>query len=272
MLAFGTASIAAASAILLGLAATPLLLVMAYLFSYGAYMMNRSAEIDTDAVAHPERTAHLSGRRRYLPAITGACFLIGYALALTVNTVFFFALLVPLILSVLYSVGSKRLVGVVGVSKLKEKLLVKNLAVSAGWSLIPLLVGLYYQRFVLGLALMSGFIFLRLMVNTLIFDIRDVSGDRGEGIKTVPVVYGAGRTYKVMAAIDVLTLGYLGAILYLGLLPVIVGVLALLPIYSLIYSAIARRPNADLGFICDVVVDGEYLLWGPLMYIGAAVF
>ena len=271
MLAVGTASIAAASAIALGVAATPLLLVMAYLFSYGAYMMNRSTEIDQDAVTHPERTALLGARRRYLPLISGGCFFLGYVFAITVNYVFFAALLVPLIFSLLYSVGSKRLVGVIGVSKLKDKLLLKNVFVSLGWSLIPVLVGLYYLKFAEVLLLMGVFIFLRLMVNTLIFDVRDTEGDRAAGIRTVPVVYGERATYGAMAAIDLVTLFYLSTVLLFGLLPWGASVLAILPVYSLGYSILARRPNANLGFICDVLVDGEYLIWGPLMYIGAAV-
>ncbi|MDG7001124.1 MAG: hypothetical protein JRN15_18675, partial [Nitrososphaerota archaeon] len=48
MLSIGCASIAAATSILLGQTPTPELLVMAYLFSYGAYMLNRSSEIDQD--------------------------------------------------------------------------------------------------------------------------------------------------------------------------------------------------------------------------------
>jgi 4-hydroxybenzoate polyprenyltransferase len=272
MLALGTASIAAASTVLLGVQATPLLLVMAYLFSYGAYMMNRSSEIDADSVSHPERTAHLTPRRRYLPAITGGCFLLGYVFALTVNFIFFVALLVPLAFSFAYSVGSQRLVGVIGVAKLKDKLLVKNLFVSLGWSLIPVLVGFYYLRFGIVILVMGTFIFLRLLVNTLIFDVRDVEGDRAQGIKTVPVVRGAAETYRIMAVIDVAALVYIAAVVALGLLPLAASILGILPLYSLGYSFLARRPKADLGFICDVLVDGEYLFWGPLMYIGAAVF
>jgi 4-hydroxybenzoate polyprenyltransferase len=270
LLAIGTASIAAASAVALGVGATPLLLLMAYLFSYGAYTMNRSTEFDADSVSHPERTALLGRRRRYLPLISAGCFVLGYAIAITVNLIFFAALLVPLAFSVLYSVGSKRLVGVIGVAKLKDKLLVKNLFVSLGWSLIPVLVGLYYLRFEEVLLVMGVFIFMRLMVNTLIFDVRDVEGDRAEGIRTVPVTFGEAATYRAMAAIDVVTLAYLGAALWFALLPPAAAVLGVLPFYSLGYSVLARRPKASLGFICDVLVDGEYLLWGPLMYIGAA--
>ncbi len=272
LLAIGTASMAAASALALGVPTAPLLLVMAYLFSYGAYMMNRSTDIDADSVSHPERTAHLGSRRRYLPVISGGCFVLGYALALTVNFVFFLALLAPLAFALAYSVGSKRLVGVIGVSKLKDKLLVKNLFVSLGWSLVPVLVGFYYLRFALVLFWLGVFIFLRLMVNTLIFDVRDVEGDRRAGIKTVPVVYGARRTFLVMGAIDVAALAFLVGAVALGQLPYVSLMLAILPIYSLGYAALARRPGANLGMICDLMADGEYLAWGPLMYIGAAIF
>lgn len=271
MLALGTASIAYASAVLLGVTATPVLLVMAYLFSYGAYSMNRSAEIDVDSTTHPDRTALLTTRRRYLPAITAGYFVLGYALAVTVNLIFFVGLLVPLAFSVAYSVGSKKLVGLIGVSKLKEKLLVKNLFVSLGWSLIPVLVGLYYLRAGAVLIPMGAFIFLRLMVNTLIFDVRDTEGDREQGIRTVPVAFGAERTYRAMVAIDLLTLLFLAYTVLAGVFPTAALVLAVLPLYSLGYSALARRPGANLGLICDLLVDGEYLLWGPLMYIGAAI-
>ena len=211
MLALGTASAAAASAILLGVTVTPLLLVMAYLFSYGAYMMNRSAELDQDVTSHPERTAIMSGRRRHLPLISGGCFMLGYALALTVNIVFFVALLAPLLLSLLYSVGSKKLVGLFGVSKLKDKLLVKNMVVSLGWSLIPVMVGFYYLKFELVLLFVGLYIFLRGMGSTMFFDIRDVEGDRKQGIRTVPITYGASSTYRVIAVLDAVGLVYLAA-------------------------------------------------------------
>jgi 4-hydroxybenzoate polyprenyltransferase len=271
MLAFGTASIAAAAAIVLGEPAVPILLLMAYLFSYGAYMMNRSAEMDEDVVSHPDRTAHLAGRRRLLPAISGGAFLLGYILAATVNAFFFAGLLVPLLISLLYSVGSKRLKPIIGVMKLKDMLLVKNLVISFGWSLIPALVGLFFLAFSVPLLLLSAFIFLRLMVNTLIFDIRDAQGDREAGIRTVPTVFGPESTYRLMAGIDLATIVFVLASVASGLMPAFASVFALFPVYSLTYSFFARRPGANIGFICDVIVDGEYLLWGPLMYLGRAL-
>ncbi len=136
MLALGTSSIAASSAMLLGRSPTCLLLLMAYLFSYGAYMLNRGSEVTQDSISNPGRTKYLSGRSKYLPIISAVSFGIGYVIAFFTNLTFFLALIVPLALALVYSIGSKKLTAVIGAKRLKDKLLVKNLAISFGWSLI----------------------------------------------------------------------------------------------------------------------------------------
>jgi len=268
LLALGTASIAGAAAFLFGKNPTVVLLVMAYLFSFGAYMMNRSAEMDKDIASHPERTNYLASRKKALPGVVAASFLIGYALAATVSLVFFVALLVPLALSLLYSVGSKRLVGLIGARTLKQKLLLKNVSISLGWSLIPILVGFYFGAFDLPLLLLSPFIFLRLMTNTIVFDIRDTEGDRENGVRTLPTELGVSRSFDVVGAIDAISAIYLILLLAGSLVPTYALTLFALPIYSAIYRGFAMRSNANLNFICDVVADAEYVLWGPLIYLG----
>jgi 4-hydroxybenzoate polyprenyltransferase len=268
LLALGTASIAAAAALVFGKSPTLALLVMAYLFSFGAYMMNRSAEMDKDLASHPERTNYLAARRRILPAVVAASFLVGYVLAATVSWIFFLALLAPLALSLLYSVGSKRLVGLIGTTNLKQKLLLKNVSISLGWSLIPILVGFYFGAFDLPLLLLGPFIFLRLMTNTIVFDIRDAEGDRENAVRTLPTELGVPRSFQVVGAIDAASAAYLVLLLAIGLVPSYALTLMLLPIYSTIYRAFAIRSRANLGFICDFVADAEYALWGPLIYLG----
>jgi 4-hydroxybenzoate polyprenyltransferase len=249
LLALGTASIAMASAFLFGRNPTVLLLVMAYLFSFGAYMMNRSAEMDQDLASHPERTNYLNRRKRILPGVVAASFLIGYALAATVSLIFFVALLVPLALSLLYSVGSKRLIGLIGTKNLKQKLLLKNVSISLGWSLIPILVGFYFGAFDLSLLLFGPFIFLRLMTNTIIFDIRDTEGDRENQVKTLPTELGVSRSFDVVGAIDALSAIYLIFLLGASLVPSYAVTLIILPIYSTIYRTFAMRNKSNLSVI-----------------------
>jgi 4-hydroxybenzoate polyprenyltransferase len=266
LLALGTASIATCSALILGSTPTLDLFVMAYLFSNGAYTMNRVSELDRDALSHAERTAYLDSRRRLLPYLIITYFLIGYFLAFLRNLYFFAALLVPLFLSLFYSVGSRRFVKFLGVRRLKEQLLVKNLTISFGWSLIPILVGLYYTSMTLPLLLVCPFIFLRLIANTVFFDIRDAQADALYGTRTIPSVYGDGVSNVVMALVDILSLGYMILIPLAGAIPIYAMTLAVFPLYSLLYRACSRWLDQDL--IRDLVADAEYIMWAPVVYIG----
>ncbi len=270
-LALGTASIAASSAFILGKTPSILLLVMAYLFSYGAYMLNRGSEVVQDGISNPARTDFLQARSKYLNAISGASFGLGYLIAATVNLLFLVALLVPLLLAVAYTLGSKKLVTLIGAKRLKEKLLVKNVVISLGWSLIPLLVGLFYQSVPLVLVGFAPFIFLRLMSNTVFFDLRDVNADRDFGVRTIPVAFGTTNSYRMMSLFDALAALYVIALALLHFFPTYCLVLISLPVYSLVYRWASQRPGANLGVLCDFVADGEYLLWGPVMLFGKII-
>lgn len=180
-------------------------------------------------------------------------------------------MLIPLTLALLYSIGSNRMKSLIGVRRLKEKLLVKNLAISLGWSLIPMLVGLYYQGIPIILLAFAPFIFLRLLSNTVFFDLRDVSADKEFGVRTIPVVYGAKRAFVLMTLFDFASAIYVMLLVGVGLYPTFSLVLLALPIYSMIYRELSKRPNADLDFLCDIVADGEYLMWGPLIFVASII-
>ncbi len=268
LLALGTASIAATAALVLGRTPTWDLLLMAYLFSFGAYMVNRSSDFDQDRVSHLDRTAYLEGRRRTLPAITVISFGVGYVLALLRNLALFTGLLVPVVLAVAYSVGSKRMGRALGMSRLKEGLFVKNLTVSFGWSLIPLLVGLYYMQLPLAVIALCPFIFLRLMVNTIFFDARDVEADAAYGVRTIPVSLGTDASRKLMDVVDFSSGLYVALLVLSGVLPVFAGLLVVFIPYSFAYRYFSQRSTKHQDSLRDLAADGEYLLWGFVTYLG----
>ena len=271
LLALGTASIAASCSILLGRSPTLILLVMAYLFSYGAYMLNRGAEVSQDTISDPSRTSFLRGRSKYLTTIASVAFGVGYLLAATVSLVFLIALLIPLVLALAYTVGSKKLVHLIGARRLKDKLLVKNIVIAFGWSLIPFLVGLYYRSIPFVLVAIAPFVFFRLMSNTVFFDLRDVRADAEFGVRTVPVAFGSAFSYKLMTAFDVISAAYLAVLFGVHLLPFYSLIMIVLPAYSIVYRSLSQRPGSDLGFLCNYIADGEYILWGPVLLFGKII-
>ncbi len=267
LLALGTSSMAASAALVIGSAPTWDLLLMAYLFSLGGYTINRISDIDEDAISHPGRTAFLRGRLGALKELSLFCFVIGYTLAFFRNLVLFAGLLVPLALAIAYSIGSRRMKGVLGISRLKEATLVKNVTVSIGWSLVPILVGLYFLQLPIAVFTFAAFVFLRLMVNTIFFDQRDMEADAKFGVRTLPVRLGLACSSKVINVIDVVSGIYLAAIIAIGLLPVFAGTLLLFIPYSFAYRQYALTGRHADG-TRDFAADGEYALWGVVTYIG----
>jgi 4-hydroxybenzoate polyprenyltransferase len=267
LLALGTSSMAATASLILGKTPTWDLLLMAYLFTLGAYTINRVSDFREDALSHPDRTAYLRGRLRALRGVAAGCFAIGYLLAYLRNLTFFAALLVPLALALAYSLGSDRMKGALGASRLKDIILVKNVTISFGWSLVPVLVGLYFLQLPLAVLALAPFIFLRLMVNTIFFDQRDVEADRAVGVKTLPLKMGVDGSSRVMDLIDVGSGAYLAAMVLAGALPLFTSALLVFIPYSFAYRAYARS-GKHRDSLRDFAADGEYVLWGVVTYIG----
>lgn len=234
-------------------------------------MLNRGTEVSQDSVSDPARTNFLQSRSRYLTAISALCFGLGYFLAFTVSLLFFGALLVPLFLAVAYTIGSKRMERLIGARRLKDKLLVKNIVISFGWALIPLLVGIYYKSIPISLLAFAPFVFFRLMSNTVFFDLRDVRADREFGVRTAPVVLGVRFSYNMMDAFDFCSAAYLAFLVAIHTFPLYSLVMIFLPLYSLAYRWASKKPGSDLGFLCNFIADGEYLLWGPLLVFGKII-
>jgi 4-hydroxybenzoate polyprenyltransferase len=267
LLALGTSSMAATVAIVLGKIPSWDLLLIAYLFSLGAYSINRISDFEQDTISHPDRTAYLKGRKGALKGIAAGCFALGYVLALLRNFVFFAALLVPLVLAVAYSVGSGKMKSALGVSRLKEVTLVKNVTISFGWSLVPILVGLYYLDVPVAVLAIAPFIFLRLMVNTIFFDQRDTEADTRFGVKTLPVRLGLKGSSRVMDVLDLASGAYVIAVVLAGVVPIFASALLVFVPYSFAYRAYAKSGNHK-DSLRDLAADGEYLLWGVVTYIG----
>ncbi len=264
-----TSALAFTTALLLGYTPALGLLLTAYLFTYASYTLNRKKEWQQDLTSLPERTQYVLRRARYSNIIITVSYVIAFAIAFLTNLIFFAALLVPLILSYLYNVGSKRFVPIIGVSRLKEKLLVKNIVVSAGWGLAALLTLLYYLGpFSATVLIIFAFITLRLFVNTVFCDIRDVKGDAETGIKTLPIVLGVRRTRFLLIIINTLSGLFVLLAIFAGLLPPMAHIVNLVTLYAYYYILKSFSPKANMAYLTDFVADGEGLVMIPLAILG----
>ena len=265
LLSLGAVSIVFTSALLLGIKITWDCLLAVYLGMHSAYLYNRYKEFHKDYLTNPERTKHLKKIVNKLPFIITS-FLILLILILVFYsepTVLFFGLfLLAASLSYSYSKGLKNLT-----RKIPG---FKSVFVSLMWASLPAFLVLYYSASTnIALLLMMSFVFLRLLINTIAFDIKDIDSDKEEGLLTLAIILDKKNITRLLIFLD-----------FLSIVPIVAGILLnYFPFYSLVliiftssYALFSlstiRNKKISHNLSYNVIIDAELFLWSSFVLLG----
>ena len=233
--------------VLVGLPFDPLAPAIVFAVTLFVYSFNRFTDIEEDEYNLPGRVAFTRRYGRFLLAAGTLAYAATVAVAVVLDVPRAEFLAAPLVVAVCYSVvGLKRL------------LLVKNLLVGASWGAIPLGTGIYYGvASNLEIVFLAGYVTVMLTVAAVVFDVKDIEGDRMEGIRTIPQVVGVRATrYGAVGSSAAIAVVVLVAVAS-GVLPVRYLTLLAFNAYVCVYSWIASVDAGPLFY--GFVVDGEHL-------------
>lgn len=261
MLSTGAASIVFTASVLLDIKITLDFLAISYLITYIAYSYNKLAEIKTDLLTNPSRTKHIKKSAKAIPFSILFSFIIIVALLLlfgNLNSIVFVLFMV--IGSLLYTIYFKHLTKVI--------VGFKSFYVSFFWaSLILLLVFYYNSPINLAVSFIFLFIFLRFIVSTVFFDIKDIDSDKLERLKTLPVYLGRDKVIIFMHIGNIFSFFPIILGFYMGLFPLSSLFLLLFSIYTFYYIVSLEKVNINIQRLSYMIVDGEYLLWGVVIFL-----
>lgn len=245
--------IALTTILLADLRPEPLPLFIVFSVTFFIYSLNRVTDLAEDEKNVPRRARFT---KRYGREILGA----GAVLYLAVLVLAFVLelpgapfLLLPVVVGGLYSLG-----------RAKRVLLVKNIIVGVAWGLIPLGVGVYYGVLLTPeILFLAGFFFVSLTVAAALFDIKDIEGDRREGIRTVPNVFGPRATrIGAFVVVSALVPGVVAAAYSVSSdFFVLLGFLG----YVLGYVPFATEDRGSLFY--GFVIDGEHIFLAVLTVV-----
>lgn len=231
------------------------LLAMMYLMPQIIYSFDHLKGAEKDAKTNPTRSKYFQTQKKkiitlivvYMVALLGA-------LVYLKNIKIFLAVLFIIAMGMLYAKFFKNLT--------KKIPAFKNVFVAFMWAFTPIiLVSLYYNVFNAGMLPLFIVVFLRLVVNTIFFDIKDIYSDKNNHIKTLPVVFGKNKAINFLQIINILSLAPIAIGVWLNILPSFsLGLLAFY-FYSFYYLERAKNNKTDIGFLSYVLADGEYILW-----------
>ena len=240
----GHVAMTAAMMVLLRVPMNPALLLIAFSGSMLVYSLNRHMDRLEDQVSLPERSEFSRRYGWYFIAASIPLFGFSLILAALQSLAVLVVVLMPLTIGVAYSYF-----------RIKRIFFLKNLVVSLAMSATLLIVVAAYLPPPITWLPLFGILVMGLLVNTIIFDIKDITGDAFTGIRTLPVTLGVRKTQGLCFIL-------LAIMILLSILLIRIDSIfwALMPFSFYIGWYIASVPAGDAPWwYYGLVVDGEYI-------------
>ncbi|MCW4019113.1 MAG: UbiA family prenyltransferase [Candidatus Bathyarchaeota archaeon] len=242
--------------LLYGIPINPKIIIASFLAVFSVYNLNKATDKAEDAINRPEM-ATKSTAYYVIPSLVTMS--VSFMIAVSVSVFALLILMTPIIVGFLYSVKiSSKL------PRLKEIVGAKSVFVAFTWSLsgtfLPLTTGWVSAP---RIELVFSYIFIQVIVNTILFDSLDTKGDAASGMKTLPIILGKRRTKLFLIATNSILCVWL---VFCGIEGVFISYLPALG-FGVFYSYVLiwhfMRGNCP-RLLAEVLVDGQ---WFPIVIL-----
>ena len=241
-LGIGSAFLVYGLSVLPGFEFTAILGVAVFASMFAVYAMNRKSDIQEDEANLEFGGAKLAERTYRLGVL---CLLISVIAAFLINVYVLTAVLI--FLGMLSAYSFRLLPSFLPYQRLKEIPFVKNIVVGSGVALVFIVGALVQEPLTLSLLVLGMFVFLalRVLIGSVIPDIRDIEGDKKAGVKTVPVIYGVTWTKNFLLLVNLIATVIYFWMIYANYLPfeAVLAGLVNFPTFLLIIKT--NEENAD---------------------------
>jgi 4-hydroxy-3-methylbut-2-enyl diphosphate reductase len=245
-------------------------LFLSFMYVVSMHLLNRFTDQGAALLNDPLRMRLL---KRYSPVFMGIAVLFAMAdlvIAFQLGIYPFVLMLLSLVAGIGYSLRMiplwlTRRIGIKAVREIPGS---KDIFVSLAWATVTVLLPYLAETNVGVLTALSVFLFCFIMVfiRSLVFDLKDIEGDRIVGKETVPLVMGLAATRRVI----VLCTALLAAIALLDLVVTwsAMGGYLLLPVvlYVGFYLYLTFRRIIAQGLLFELAVDFQFILTGLIAF------
>ncbi len=238
------------------------LLLAGYSISQIVYVCDRYKKTGEDSLTNPERVKHIENLKKHFLVLM--VFYLSIFLFFLTKLENLEAILVILFIGLggwlFTDIFKGFTVNIVGF---------KNFYTAFFWAWLVFLAGFYYHL-PLGVSLISVFmfVFLRILLDTVFCDIKDMDSDKREKLKTFPVFFGEKKTLMYLHVVNAVS--FLPIILgvWLGWLPLFSLALLFFYFYGFYYLNKIKEKKADARRLSYTLVDGEQLFWPLALFLG----
>ncbi|WP_321421977.1 UbiA family prenyltransferase [uncultured Methanobacterium sp.] len=236
---------------------TPLsysLILSTFLVIYSVYGINKITDAEADQLNAPERSDLISSHEKLFKYTIVSAYVLAVIIGLLYGWKVLLIFLFPLLAGMIYSIKITP-----RIPRLKDIFAVKSLIVALSWTVgntfLPI-VG--YDINTMVILLIFYLFFIKSFINTVLFDLMDVEGDRETGTRTIPVVMGKLHTIKLLLVLNSTLLIMVHISMVYGLFQILIIPLIFCIIYGYSYILYFSRNKNRLQM--DILVDGEWIL------------
>lgn len=237
-------------------------LFVVYLGTQCIYAYNRYKELEFDTSTNLHRTNHLKNYDKSLYVISifyGLIYLLILCYYGNIQSIFFgfFLLIIGLFFTYKGKTLSKKIIGF------------KSIYTAVSWSLLVFFTVIYFSiPFKLITYLLFIFVFLRWIINTSFFDIKDIESDKKRELKTLPIYFGEEKFLDILQFLNLLSIFPILLGVIIKELPVYSFLLTFSFFYSFYYIYKARSKKTNITNLSYVLVDSEFYYWPFLVLLG----
>ena len=230
------------------------MILATFLVIYSVYGINKITDTEEDQLNAPERSDLISSHRKLFKYTAVSAYILAVIIGLLYGWQVLLVLLFPLLAGVVYSIQINP-----RIPRLKDIFAVKSLIVALSWTVgntfLPIV---NFNMNPMVLFMVFYLFFIKSFINTVLFDVMDVEGDKKTGTMTIPVVIGASNTIKLLLVLNSTLLMLIYAALLYGLFQILLVPLIFCIIYGYLYIMFFSHNKNRLNM--DIMVDGEWIL------------
>ncbi|MCK9151213.1 UbiA family prenyltransferase [Methanobacterium alcaliphilum] len=233
------------------------ILSISYLLPLIVYSYDYYKDLEIDKLSNSKRTEYLSKKKSFYPFILFSYVLVLLSLLFLFSNFKLNLFIGGIIISgILYTKAFK------GITK--KIPLFKNIYTALTWSSGGTFFILFYNimEVKLSFILIFIFIFMRVLINIIFFDLKDIESDKRESLKTLPVILGKQKCILFLHGLNLFSLFPLFIGIYNQLIPFFSFSLSFFYFYVFYYIHKSENyENEELGLISHGMADSEFILW-----------
>ena len=265
-LSFAAGSMAYISSIIHEVPFNPVVFVLGMLITYSVYNLNRKTDESEDAINHSKRYGFTKKYEKLLFSTAIGAYILALALSWLHGPTVVLVSAIPLISGLVYS--TPIFPRGFPYRRLKEIPVAKSLLVAVAWALPPALLPVYIAGVLPGTITLAVilFFFSLVFINTVLFDMRDVEGDRITGVRTIPVCIGIANTMRLLTLVNIV-FGVVVVLLLWNAIPLTYLLLILTGIFYAHWYIRHYRQISESNLLCDLIADGQFIALGLFMIV-----